>query len=338
MQASSDSDLDVYNVQGEGVEDEDDGLGYYHDGVKRTLTDDQIAMFRHSEIYSIVRKRQVLKENLEAEANAKLHESDTSPGPGANTISNNRQVIHDENDDSEAVDDQEEYMRFMEAERKDMQVAHMSKKRKINSVRGSKWNSRAPTHRRIVRELDDAGTSNDVLDYGEEPIAASGTSKATLPNSSKHINRANNSDCEPRELISTTNSSHPESNDKVAPENISKPDPPTQETTLDHRLAVQKALKEWCESIPSIAVTGNNAKFALNQKQIDDISEIAPNVHSVKDLRVASMGWDKELIEKYADEIFHAITNAAGTAKAASPPEGRKIWWPTIGQTIEPTT
>ncbi|KAB5549813.1 hypothetical protein GE09DRAFT_1060228 [Coniochaeta sp. 2T2.1] len=29
---------------------EDDGLGYYEDGVKRTLTDEQIAMFRHSEL------------------------------------------------------------------------------------------------------------------------------------------------------------------------------------------------------------------------------------------------------------------------------------------------
>lgn len=29
---------------------EDDGLGYYEDGVKRTLTDDEISIFRHSEV------------------------------------------------------------------------------------------------------------------------------------------------------------------------------------------------------------------------------------------------------------------------------------------------
>lgn len=34
----------------EDDEEYDDGLGYYEDGVKRTLTDEQIAMFRHSEI------------------------------------------------------------------------------------------------------------------------------------------------------------------------------------------------------------------------------------------------------------------------------------------------
>lgn len=37
-------------------EDEDDGLGYYEDGVKRTLTDEQIAMFRHSELETLRRE------------------------------------------------------------------------------------------------------------------------------------------------------------------------------------------------------------------------------------------------------------------------------------------
>jgi hypothetical protein len=37
--------------------EEDDGLGYYDDGVKRTLTDAQIAIFRHSEIQALLRER-----------------------------------------------------------------------------------------------------------------------------------------------------------------------------------------------------------------------------------------------------------------------------------------
>ena len=45
-------------------EEEEDGLGYYEDGVKRTLTDEQIEMFRHSEIAQLVRE-------------GKLHEEDT---------------------------------------------------------------------------------------------------------------------------------------------------------------------------------------------------------------------------------------------------------------------
>ncbi|GKT41756.1 uncharacterized protein ColSpa_01937 [Colletotrichum spaethianum] len=40
------------------VFEEDDGLGYYPDGVKRTLTDEQIAMFRHSELEALKREQE----------------------------------------------------------------------------------------------------------------------------------------------------------------------------------------------------------------------------------------------------------------------------------------
>lgn len=46
---------------------EEDDLGYYPDGVKRTLTDDQIAMFRHSEIQALVRARRHRQEAGEPE-------------------------------------------------------------------------------------------------------------------------------------------------------------------------------------------------------------------------------------------------------------------------------
>ncbi|KAH7086679.1 hypothetical protein FB567DRAFT_525999 [Paraphoma chrysanthemicola] len=49
----------------EAYEEEDDGLGYYPDGTKRTLTDEQIAMFRHSEIQAILRKRRQRREEGE---------------------------------------------------------------------------------------------------------------------------------------------------------------------------------------------------------------------------------------------------------------------------------
>lgn len=39
----------------EDYDEEDDGLGYYPDGVKRTLTDEQIAIFRHSELEALRR-------------------------------------------------------------------------------------------------------------------------------------------------------------------------------------------------------------------------------------------------------------------------------------------
>ncbi|KAK6074207.1 hypothetical protein SCUP515_06597 [Seiridium cupressi] len=39
-------------------EEDDDGLGYYPDGVKRTLTDEQIAIFRHSELEALRREEE----------------------------------------------------------------------------------------------------------------------------------------------------------------------------------------------------------------------------------------------------------------------------------------
>jgi hypothetical protein len=41
----------------EEVDEQDDDLGYYADGEKRTLTDEQIKMFRHSEIRRLLAER-----------------------------------------------------------------------------------------------------------------------------------------------------------------------------------------------------------------------------------------------------------------------------------------
>jgi hypothetical protein len=43
----------------EAHEDDEDDLGWYHDGVKRTLTDEQVAMFRHSEIQRLLQQRRL---------------------------------------------------------------------------------------------------------------------------------------------------------------------------------------------------------------------------------------------------------------------------------------
>ena len=46
---------------------EEDHLGYYPDGVKRTLTDEQIAMFRHTEIQMLLKERRRRREEEEEE-------------------------------------------------------------------------------------------------------------------------------------------------------------------------------------------------------------------------------------------------------------------------------
>ncbi|KAJ5626131.1 hypothetical protein N7510_002440 [Penicillium lagena] len=47
--------------------DADPDLGFYPDGVRRTLTDEQIQIFRHSEIHAVLRARQLKEDDEEYE-------------------------------------------------------------------------------------------------------------------------------------------------------------------------------------------------------------------------------------------------------------------------------
>ena len=145
-------------------EEEDDGLGYYPDGVKRTLTDDQVAMFRHSEIYAILRERLVRKENADADQD-EVHSSSSKSTPAA-AAEGRAELKEGIEGDS---DDEEEYARFLEMEQKEMQAeAARRNKRKRSIADGNDERERPPTMRRIAREMDEATADDTVLDYGEE--------------------------------------------------------------------------------------------------------------------------------------------------------------------------
>ncbi|KAK7183473.1 hypothetical protein DPSP01_010578 [Paraphaeosphaeria sporulosa] len=64
-------------AQHEYYDEGDDGLGYYEDGVKRTLTDEEIAIFRHSEIQRILLERRRRKEAGEPIFDAHTPQVDT---------------------------------------------------------------------------------------------------------------------------------------------------------------------------------------------------------------------------------------------------------------------
>ncbi|KAH6657818.1 hypothetical protein BKA67DRAFT_533007 [Truncatella angustata] len=49
---------DGYHEEYEDYDEEEDELGYYPDGVKRTLTDEQVAIFRHSELETLRREEE----------------------------------------------------------------------------------------------------------------------------------------------------------------------------------------------------------------------------------------------------------------------------------------
>jgi Protein of unknown function (DUF3807) len=79
--------------------EEHDDLGYYEDGIKRTLTDEQIAIFRHSEIETLLRARRHA-----AEAKQEREDVDAKGGPLEARIED---VIVPKIDDEDLLEDGE---------------------------------------------------------------------------------------------------------------------------------------------------------------------------------------------------------------------------------------
>lgn len=61
--------------------EEEDELGYYDDGVKRTLTDDQIEMFRHSELKELRRKEEKAALKKDRQHQRKIDHPEREPEP-----------------------------------------------------------------------------------------------------------------------------------------------------------------------------------------------------------------------------------------------------------------
>ena len=147
---------------------EEDDLGYYHDGTKRTLTDDQIAMFRHSEIYAILRDRQVRKENRQADADNGPDVVEPNPEPtseGMMLSEDEKESVHNAENSGEKRENTVMYQRTGS----ELSPGHNKRKRN-NSDDGGRV-VKGFTSRRLAREMDTATVEDCVLDYGDEPIA-----------------------------------------------------------------------------------------------------------------------------------------------------------------------
>ena len=152
---ASETQQQYHAVGGEDL-GEDNSLGYYPDGTRRTLTDEQIAMFRHSEIYSIVRARQVRKENQEAERDLKHEALEENIN-----IAPTRGMLGNSNQGSDAG------KRTQVDHKKQNQTAKIgaNKRRKLKQDKSQQGDVQS---RRFVRELDAiAGGEEEELDYGE---------------------------------------------------------------------------------------------------------------------------------------------------------------------------
>lgn len=68
--------------EGTQQDEEQDDLGYYADGVKRTLTDEQVKLFRHTEIQRLLsERRQARAEKVDQEARKRRKEKHIARPP-----------------------------------------------------------------------------------------------------------------------------------------------------------------------------------------------------------------------------------------------------------------
>lgn len=158
-------------------EEEDDGLGYYADGVKRTLTDEQIAIFRHSEIETLLRERRHAEE-------AKVTTSPVDPKSVEET-----KRIEEETPEHVAVEDGEvQIQKDVSAEaqpenvmapppslqgksrNKDQKSNRKMQKAQVAHERGwFKATIKPDLRKRTWDKVEDSNTGN--LDYGEDTSA-----------------------------------------------------------------------------------------------------------------------------------------------------------------------
>ncbi|KAI0895794.1 hypothetical protein F4806DRAFT_496700 [Annulohypoxylon nitens] len=157
-------------------EEEEDDLGYYPDGVKRTLTDEQIAIFRHSELESLrrveakaIKLKQQSAELLQAakdEDASALHgeSATTSPPvvPGGNPEDLEAKKEEEAQDGSEDGEIEAEAPQMTKAEAR--RLKKQRAKRKKQQER--KFNpEKKPDLRKRTWDVVEAGM--DSLDYDE---------------------------------------------------------------------------------------------------------------------------------------------------------------------------
>ncbi|XDG08494.1 hypothetical protein ABKA04_008109 [Annulohypoxylon sp. FPYF3050] len=157
-------------------EEEDDDLGYYPDGVKRTLTDEQIAIFRHSELESLRRveakatklkqqSAELLQAAKDEDASA-LHEESTTASPpvvpGGNFEDLEAKKEEEAQDGSEDGEIEAEAPQMTKAEAR--RLKKQRAKRKKQQER--KFNpEKKPDLRKRTWDVVEAGM--DSLDYDE---------------------------------------------------------------------------------------------------------------------------------------------------------------------------
>jgi hypothetical protein len=123
------------------------------------LTDEQIAIFRHSEIETLLREQR--RANEAAEAGKLLR-----PEKAARKPDHNAEIP----EAHPSSDDDSEYERFLQAEREEFERSAAQKRRKKNKKKqlATYEADRTISTRRKVREMDVIDTAAAVLNYDDD--------------------------------------------------------------------------------------------------------------------------------------------------------------------------
>lgn len=186
-----------------------DGLGWYEDGVKRTLTDEQIEMFRHTELEELKRLRK-----LEAEAREDFSEDDEdeeyeptipdaplAPAPAPQSPVSDASSLEDElstkpttstlkqqqpkkscgsTDRSQTPNERQRTRSPRRKPRKKEIPYDQRNKRKWETyIDGEDPVHGSMTHRRLVRELDEQRGKNITIDYGDDESVVAPPTRST---------------------------------------------------------------------------------------------------------------------------------------------------------------
>ncbi|KAK5135371.1 hypothetical protein LTR08_005313 [Meristemomyces frigidus] len=172
-------------------DEHDDGLGYYDDGAKRTLTDAQIAIFRHSEIEELLREERLQRDEDDYQNRDPNEEGAHSPMSDASSIEGDLLGLARPPPKKRAPPPPKELSlpppppsrrpsqsSRSESSRSTARSRGASRKRKqevpYDQRHKRKWETFVQeqhpeegslTHRRIVRELDDLTAESVEMDY-----------------------------------------------------------------------------------------------------------------------------------------------------------------------------
>ena len=166
------------DIPEEASYEDNDGLGYYSDGVKRTLTDEQVAIFRHSEIQAILRER---RHERESSFSSQHRGVDVEAAKEDHNDSVERESVS-------VLEDEDEYTRFLEQEQEQLRKDTAVKKRK----RGGNSDGTRRYHRAEggtnSTELERHRVPYEGLDYDDD-TAVSEPTVQVVGEQRKHLER-----------------------------------------------------------------------------------------------------------------------------------------------------